>query len=181
MAENNAPKNAWEKADRILERVLRVCLVISGAAIFTIMLSTTYGVFRRYALNMPEPYSYEVSVILFLICIIMAIPIVQRHRRNIRVDFLANRFSSKAQFFLTNIFVPVTALFYVVLITWQGWENVVYSLQIHEVSQSIWRELLWPIKMVIPIGLGLLGLVLVVQLIRGIIAFKTGQTKENPI
>ncbi len=179
MSGDNGLKKKARSVEHILDRVCRVCLAISGVAIFMIMLTTSYGVFRRYALNAPEPYSYEIGVILFLICIILAIPLVQKDKRNIRVDFLANRFSKIVQFFLTNIFVPVSALFYVVLITWQGGENAVYSFQIHETSQSVWREQLWPIKIVIPVGLGLLCLVLISQLILGIIAFKRGQTNKS--
>jgi TRAP-type mannitol/chloroaromatic compound transport system permease small subunit len=69
---------------------------------------------------------------------------------------------------LINIVTPILALSYVVLITWYSWDNAWYSLQIGETSQSSWAEPWWPTKMVVPIGSGLLCLVLIAQLCRGI-------------
>ena len=72
------------------------------------------------------------------------------------------------KFILLNIVGPMLALFYVVILTWQSWDTAWYSLQIGETSQSAWEEPLWPTKMVVPIGAGLLCFVLLAQLSRGV-------------
>ena len=158
--------------DYIIGKICDYALYICGAALFLIMMLTVYGVFRRYALHIPEPYSYELSVILFLTCVLLSLGFVQRHKNNLRVDFLSNLFPKKVQHVILEIFVPVAALVYIGVIFWYGLGNALYSLRIHEISQSVWRERLFPIKMIIPVGLALLFIVLLAQLIHGIIELK---------
>ena len=59
--------------DRILERVSDLGLVISGILILVMSLLSTYGVGRRYLLHSPEPYSYELSTILLVACVVLAV------------------------------------------------------------------------------------------------------------
>ena len=60
------------------------------------------------------------------------------------------------------------ALFYVGIICWKSWDNALYSMNIWETSQSSWEEPLFPVKMMVPIGMALLCLALASQLIQGI-------------
>lgn len=154
--------------DRAIERAGYFALLVSGVLILIMAWLSTYGVARRYALNDPEPYSYEISTIFLVACVVLAIAGVQRLGRNLRVDFVSNRFPEGTQDILLNIVGPVLALFYVVLLTWQSWDNAWYSLQIGETSQSAWEEPLWPTKIAVPVGAGLLCLVLLAQLSRGV-------------
>jgi TRAP-type C4-dicarboxylate transport system permease small subunit len=154
--------------ERIIEWISDLGLVIGGVLILIMAFLSTYGVGRRYLLHNPEPYSYELSTMLLVACVVFAVAGLQRHMRHLRVDFISNYFSASVQSILLNIVTPILALFYVVIITWQSWENALYSMKIHEMSQSSWREPLFPIKLLVPIGMALLCLVLVAQLSRGI-------------
>jgi len=154
--------------DRTIERAGYFALLFSGILILLMSWLSTYGVGRRYLLNSPEPYSYELSTIFLVACVVLAIAGVQRLGRHLRVDFVTNRLSGGVQDILLNIVGPILALFYVVLLTWQSWDTAWYSLKIGEISQSSWREPWWPTKMVVPIGSGLLCLVLIAQLFRGV-------------
>lgn len=154
--------------NRIIGTVSDSALVISGALILVMSLLSTYGVARRYVLHSPEPYSYELSTMLLLACVVFSVAGLQRHRRHLRVDFITNFLPLKVQELLVNVVTPVVALFYVVIITWQSWNNALYSMSIGETSQSSWEEPLFPIKFMVPIGMALLCLVLLAQLIRGL-------------
>jgi len=161
-------KRLMQTFDRVIERAGYIALFVSGVLIFIMAWLSTYGVARRYAFNSPEPYSYELSTIFLVGCVLLAIAGVQRLGRQLRVDFISIRLSEGVQDILLNIVGPILALFYVILVTWQSWDAAWYSLQIGEISQSVWREPWWPTKMVVPIGGGLLCLVLVAQLCRGV-------------
>ena len=154
--------------DHITERVSDLALVVSGILILVMSLLSTYGVGRRYLLHNPEPYSYELSTILLVACVVLAVAGLQRHRRHLRVDSVANYFPPNVQSVFINIVTPVLALFYVVIVTWQSWNSALYSMSIGETSQSSWEEPLFPIKFLVPIGMALLCLVLAAQLSRGI-------------
>lgn len=166
--------------DRVIERAGYIALFFSGILIFIMAWLSTYGVTRRYALNNPESYSYELSTIFLVACVMFAIAGVQRLGRQIRVDFISIRLSESVQNIMLNIIAPILALFYVVLLTWQSWDAAWYSMEVGEVSQSVWREPWWPTKMVVPVGAGLLCLVLIAQLCHGVTSLvrilkKTGQ------
>lgn len=154
--------------DRMIERAGYYALLLSGILILLMSWLSTYGVGRRYVLHSPEPYSYELSTIFLVACVVLAVAALQRVGRHLRVDFVASRFSQGVQDALFNIVTPILALFYVVLLTWQSWGYAWYSLEMGEISQSAWREPWWPTKMVIPVGTGLLCLVLIAQLCRGV-------------
>ena len=154
--------------DRTIERAGYYALLFSGILILLMSWLSTYGVARRYVLNSPEPYSYELSTIFLVACVVLAVAALQRRGRHLRVDFIASRFSGGVQDILINIVTPILALFYVVALAWQSWDCAWYSLKMGEISQSAWREPWWPTKMVVPIGTGLLCLVLIAQLCRGV-------------
>jgi TRAP-type mannitol/chloroaromatic compound transport system permease small subunit len=154
--------------DRAIMRISDWGLLLSGVLILIMSVLSTYGVGRRYIFNNPEPYSYELSTMLLVACVVFAIAGLQGQRRHLRVDFIAGRLPPDWENILVNVVTPILALFYVGIITWQSWDNTLYSLSIGETSQSSWEEPLFPIKMMVPIGMALLFLVLSSQLIQGI-------------
>ena len=154
--------------DFIIERLSRFFLIIAGLLTLLMVFTATYGVFRRYALNSPEPYSYELSTMFLLFSFVLAVACVERYNRHIRVDFVSSRVPEIIEFIILNILGPIAGLFVAVMFTWKGFDVAVYSLQIGEVSSSTWGVPLFPIKIVIPIGYGMLVLVLLSKLYFGI-------------
>ena len=170
-------KKFGQMVERFLERASSFCLLFSGVMILLIGVAVSYAATRRYLFDSPEPYSYEMSMILSVACAAFAISAVQWLRRNIRVDFVVNYFPQAVQAILADIVGPILGLFYVVIVTWQSWRAGWYSLQVGEISQSIWAVPLWPMKLLVPIGFGLLCLVLIAQLCRGVISLKERTAK----
>ena len=119
-------KRVIQVLDHLIERASNIALLISGTLIVMMAFLSTYGVTRRYALHDPEPYSYEISTIFLLACVVFAVAGVQRLGRNLRVDFVANHLSENVQYILLNIVGPILALFYVVILTWQSWGDTWY-------------------------------------------------------
>jgi TRAP-type mannitol/chloroaromatic compound transport system permease small subunit len=161
-------KKVIKAIDNVLERASYYGLLVSGVLILIMSWLSTYAVARRYLLHNPEPYSYEIGMSMLLACVVFAIAGLQRQGKHLRVDFITNRFSERTQANLNNILVPVLALVFVSILTWQSWDVAWYSLKIHETSQSVWQEPLFPVKFTVPIGSGLLWLILLATLVRGI-------------
>ena len=173
-------KSFFLSLDRIIERVGNWGLLSGGILILLMSFLSTYAVGRRYLLNNPEPYSYEIGVIFLTACVVFAVSGLQRAKRHLRVDFVANYFSPRLRDIFMDIVCPLLALLYVGIITWQSLDNALYSLSLWETSQSVWEEPLWPTKMLIPISMFWLCLVLIAQLIRGIISLIKGTGRETP-
>jgi TRAP-type C4-dicarboxylate transport system permease small subunit len=154
--------------DYIIGRLSRLLLVISGVMIVLMVFTSTYGVFRRYFLHSPEPYSYEISTMFLLWSFVLAVAAVERYDRNIRVDFVSNRVPDRTRHFILSIVAPVAGLFVCSMFAWQGFTAAMYSLKIGAVTMTAWKVPLFPIKIVIPIGYIVLCLVLIVKLYFGV-------------
>lgn len=165
--------------DRIIERISDWGLISSGILILIMSFLATYGVGRRYLFDDPEPYSYELSTIFLTVCVVLAVSGLQRYKRHLRVDFIANYMSPRVQGILMDIVTPLLALVFVSIITWESWDITMYSLSVGETSQSAWEEPLWPTKIVIPICMFWLCLVLIAQLVKGLKTLIKGEKPEQ--
>jgi TRAP-type C4-dicarboxylate transport system permease small subunit len=172
-------KRFFATVDKVINVVTDYAVLISGLLIAIMSVLTTFGVVMRYAFDSPEPYSYEVSVIFLVACILLAIPAVQKEGRNLRVDWIVGRLSKRGQHIFENIIVPVIALVFVGVTVWRSWMTFVSSFTTHETSQSAVQEPLWPMKLLVTLTMAWLCLVLISQLVRGIQDLVRGTTKED--
>jgi len=158
-----------EKIDHIIERICYYAIYVAGGITLLMALATAYGVIMRYAFHRPEHYTYEISIFCLIASVCLSLPYIQRQGRNLRVDFVSNRFSPKVQGALLNIIVPLIALFYLVMLVWKSVGDAWHSLSIGERTYSAWAPPVGPMKLFVPIGAGLLCLVLIFQLIHGLL------------
>jgi len=164
-----------DKGDRIISTVIfisRGLLAIAGIMILLMAFSATYGVTRRYILHNPEPYSYEISMMLLLWCFVLAVAALQQEERHLRGDFILNRLPKNFRFFVHRILSPALAVLCSCALTWKGWEAAMFSMAIGERSNSAWAEPLFPVKILIPIGYASLFLVAITQLSMGIYSLR---------
>ena len=143
-------------------------LAVSGLMILSMAFTATYGVTRRYLLHNPEPYSYEISMMLLLWCFVLSVAPLQRQQRHLRGDFILTRLPRRFQFFINALLSPLLAGLCSAVLAWKGWEAAMFSLKIGERSMSAWSEPLFPVKVVIPVGYGILFLVALTQFFQGI-------------
>jgi TRAP-type C4-dicarboxylate transport system permease small subunit len=140
--------------------------------------NVTYGVVTRYVFHAPSVVAIEMTKILMIPALVLAVSYVQRNERHLKVDFLSNRFSKTIQLIMSHIAVPVMGLFVGYVLVWKGWVSMEYSRSvIHELSFSVWEEPLWPVRLTIPIGYGLLCLIMIGQLCKGIVTLVTERKK----
>ena len=167
------------KIDKIVDKASHVFLVLSGILIVIMMLTASYGVARRYVFNSPEPYSYELSTMFLLFSFVFAISAVERLNRHIRVDFVSSHLSNRWQHIILNIIAPIMGLLFAFMLTWKGVDVALFSLEIGEVSSSSWREPLFPIKLMVPIGYAMLVLVLLTRVYKGLAALRKTPDEKN--
>lgn len=170
----------FHKLDYLIDRASHLLLVMSGVLILLMAWVVTYGVIKRYAFHAPDPYTYEISTMFLLFCGVLAVAAVEKMDRHVRNDILSSRFPEGVQLILLKIIFPLLALLFVVLLTWKSCNNALYALRIGQVSASPWAVPLAPIKFVIPVGYGLLCLVLIGKFCQGLAQLK-GRKKRNGI
>jgi TRAP-type C4-dicarboxylate transport system permease small subunit len=166
--------------DKSLEMISKGALLLSGLLLMAMGFNVTYGVIKRYVFVDPSIVAIELVKILMIPALVLAVSYVQRNGRHLRVDFLSNRFPDKVQYVISEIAVPLMGLFVMYVMVWKGWVAAAYSMQINETSYSAWSEPLYPVKIAIPVGYGLLFLVMVGQIVRGVGRLVSGKYKVQP-
>lgn len=152
-----------------MERVSNFFALLSGILILLMAFTASYGVIRRYIFKSPEPYSYELSTMFLLWTFVLALAYLEKLDGHLRVDFFVVLLPKTIRKFLLNVFGPLVGLVFCSVLTWEGWKVAMYSLQIGEKSMSVWAVPLFPVKIIIPIGYGLLCVVLLFKIFRGFI------------
>ncbi len=158
--------------NQIIEYASHLTMVVAGTLVVLMAFIATYGVVRRYIFHSPEPYSYELSVMFLLFSFVLAVPALERLNRFIRVDIVSSRLPERADNIILNIIAPILGLVFCGVLTWKGGVDALFALRVSQTSLSAWPVPLFPIKIVIPIGYGLLCLVLIVRLCRGLVSLK---------
>jgi TRAP-type C4-dicarboxylate transport system permease small subunit len=156
--------------DKLIDILCKAAILFAGALLMAMAINITYGVIARYAFSAPSVYAMELTKILMIPALVFAVAYVQRYDRHLKVDFLSNRFPERVRHVLGEIVVPIAGLFVGYVMVWKGWESMLYSRSINEVSYSSWAEPLWLVRLAIPVGYAILCLVLVAQLCHGLAA-----------
>ncbi|MBN1831095.1 MAG: TRAP transporter small permease [Deltaproteobacteria bacterium] len=158
-----------KKTDRVIEHISNAFTVLSGVLIVLMAFLASYGVIRRYVFNSPEPYSYEMSMMFLLWTFVLALAYLEKLDSHLRVDFFVALLPKKIRSFILNVIGPLAGLVFCAILTWEGWTVAMYSLETEEKSMSIWAVPLFPVKIVVPIGYGLLCVVLLLKIVQGIL------------
>jgi len=127
---------------------------------------TGYGVFTRYVLRNPDPYTYEIDSILMLACVVFAIAHTQKLGRHLRIDILDRSIPETLRTLLLNVIGPAIGLVFCAVMTWKTWQTAWSALQTGEVTRGTWVIPTYPIRMMVPLGFGLLCLALLAQILR---------------
>lgn len=156
------------RMDRRLYRLERVLALISGIAVFSLMLLAVVSVSGRNFLNMPLPgYVDWIETIMPLIAF-MGISFTMRDGGHIRMDILVGALRGRllwAVEFLSILFILVLAL----LLVWGSWAHFDRSF---DWAAPMWSRdstidialPIWPSKLLAPVALSVLSLRLVLQL-----------------
>jgi TRAP-type C4-dicarboxylate transport system permease small subunit len=158
-----------DRVERIIERISNAFTVLSGVLIVLMAFLASYGVIRRYVFESPEPYSYELSMMFLLWTFVLALAYLEKLDSHLRVDFFVVLLPERISNFFLNVVGPIAGLVFCAVLTWEGWTVAMYSLETGEKSMSIWAVPLFPVKIVIPFGYGLLCIVLILKIIQGIL------------
>jgi TRAP-type C4-dicarboxylate transport system permease small subunit len=161
-----------KKADRVIELVSYAFTILSGVLIVLMTFITSYGVARRYVFKSPEPYSYELSMMLLLWTFVLALAYLEKLDGHLSVDFFVVLLPKKIRDFFLNIIGPLLGFIFCAVLTYEGWIVTMYSLDIGEKSMSVWAVPLFPVKIIVPIGYGLLCIVLLLKILREILRIK---------
>jgi TRAP-type C4-dicarboxylate transport system permease small subunit len=156
------------RADQLLYRLEGKLALLSGLAVFSLMLLAVVSVSGRHLINQPLPgYVDWIEQAMPLIAF-MGVAYTQRDGGHIRMDIVVSHLRGRALW--TVEFITVLLIFLVMLmVTWGSWAHFMRSF---DFAAPMWSRdssmdialPLWPAKLMAPIAFGVLSLRCLVQM-----------------
>jgi len=172
--------SALSRLDRGLHRVERQLALLSGLAVFSLMLLAVVSVGGRNFFNQPLPgYVDWIEQIMPLIAF-MGVAYTQRNGGHIRMDIFVGLFQGRA-LWLVELVTTIAVLILMLLLVWGSWAHFERSfawtapLWSRDSSMDIALPI-WPAKLLAPVAFGVLSLRLMLQAWGFARALVTGDT-----
>ncbi len=143
--------------------------------IVVLMLVVCAEVFKRYALNAPTAWIYDVNNMLYGTLFMMGGAYTLAHDGHVRGDFFYGRFQPRTQAWLDLVLYVLFFLPGIGALTWAGWTYFNESLAMREQTFNATPLPLYPFKFVIPVAGVVVMLQGIAEIIRCVVCIRTGQ------
>lgn len=144
---------------RGIDRLTELTGGVFSWLVVPLFVAMTYEVMLRYLFNKPTIWAYDVSYMLYGSHFMLGAAYTLLRGGHIRTDIFYQNWSPRTRGWVDAIcylflFFPGIAFFF-----GMGLQEALHSFDIREVSDaSPWRPPIWPFKLMIPLGVGLLFL-----------------------
>lgn len=142
-------------------------VVVSASLAVILMFLVTSDVVLRYFFDRPLGWGEEVSEIMLLFLIYLALPYGTKVGGHVNLDIVVKLLSPKARS-KVEILSSVLSLIFCIIFAWQGWKLTLYYFECQEVSPYLLFLPLWPIVTIMSTGISLMCLELIVKLCRSV-------------
>ncbi len=136
-------------------------------------MGTTYEVFVRYVLTAPTSWAFDMSYTMYGAMFFMAGAYALSRGGHVRADMFYRLWKPRTQ---ATVELVLYILFFfpgVIALVLSGWQYGYDSMKIREVSVNSPAGVpIWPLKMLIPFGAGLLALQGVAEVLRCVICLR---------
>ncbi|WP_170341947.1 TRAP transporter small permease subunit [Ruegeria arenilitoris] len=117
---------------------------------------------------LPSLWTLEVAQFAMVAYYILGGPYSIQMGSNVRMDLLYSEWSHRRRAW-TDAFTVLFLIFYLGVMIYGGFDSLSYSLQYGERSPTAWRPYLWPIKVIMVVGLILMLLQAISELFKDIL------------
>jgi TRAP-type mannitol/chloroaromatic compound transport system permease small subunit len=143
--------------------------------IVALMLVVCAEVFKRYALNAPTAWIYDVNNMMYGTLFMMAGAYTLAHDGHVRGDFFYGSMKPRTQATLDLVLYIVFFLPGISALIWAGWTYFQDSLAMHEQTFNATPLPVYPFKFVIPVAGAVVLLQGIAEMIRCVVCIRTGQ------
>jgi len=159
--------------DAITERVGRV---VYWLVLIVVLISAANAIVRKL-FNYSSNAYLEIQWYLFSVIFLFGAGYTLLRNEHVRIDIISGRLSARAQNWIDVIGIVLFLWPMSFVIMWLSWPLFVDSLARHEVSSNAGGLLIWPARLMMPIGFALLIMQSVSELIKRI-AFLRGRIPD---
>ena len=163
---------------RLLHAADRMSTWVGKAAawlIVALMLVVCAEVFKRYALNAPTAWIYDVNNMMYGTLFMMCGAYTLSQDGHVRGDFLYGSMKPRTQATLDLVLYIVFFLPGIVALTWAGWDYFNDSFAMRETTFNATPLPIYPFKFVIPIAGAIVLMQGIAEIIRCVVCLRTGE------
>ena len=142
--------------------------------IVVLMLVVCAEVFKRYALNAPTAFIYDVNNMLYGTLFMMCGAYALAHDGHVRGDFLYGSFKPRTQAGIDLVLYLLFFLPGIGALTWAGWGYFHDSLAMNEQTFNATPLPLYPFKFIIPLAGAIVLMQGLAEILRCIVCLRTG-------
>ena len=145
------------------------CIVI-------LTLGTCYEVFMRYLLNAPTSWAFDFSYLMYGAVFYMAGAYTLSRGGHVRADMFYRLWRPRTQAVVELVLYVIFFFPGILALIYSGWLYGYDSARILEVSVNSPAGIpIWPLKMMIPFGAGLIALQGLAEVLRCVVCLREGQ------
>ena len=162
---------------RILHTADHISTWVGKAAawlIVVLMLVVCAEVFKRYALNAPTAWIFDVNNMLYGTLFMLGGAYTLAHDGHVRGDFFYGNMKPRTQAWLDLVLYIVFFLPGIVALTWAGWTYFNESLAMREQTFNATPIPLYPFKFVIPVAGAIVLMQGLAEMLRCVVCIRTG-------
>jgi TRAP-type mannitol/chloroaromatic compound transport system permease small subunit len=143
--------------------------------IVALMVMVCIEVFKRYILNMPTAWVFDVSNMMYGTLFMMAGAYTLAQDGHVRGDFLYGSWSPRRQAGMDLVLYVLFFLPGILALTWAGWIYFGESLRMHETTFNATPLPIYPFKLIIPFAGAVVLLQGLAEIVRCLVCLRTGQ------
>ncbi|MFT4103777.1 MAG: TRAP transporter small permease subunit [Burkholderiaceae bacterium] len=133
----------------------------------------------RYLFHVSSNGWLEVQWYLFAVNVLLGAAVVLKVNEHVRVDVLYGRYSSRGKAWVDLLGLIFFLMPACALLVWMSWPWFVDAYQSNEMSNNAGGLIRWPVKLLIPLGFGLLGLQGIAEIIKRIAYLRGGYAMDT--
>lgn len=166
------------KLARAIDRFNEAIAHAVGWALLAAVLICTGNALMRYSFNLSSNAWLEIQWYLFATMFMLASAYTLKRDEHVRIDVITSRFSRRTQVWIDLIGFILFLLPIALLIIYYGTPYALLSLQSGEMSPNAGGLIVWPAKLLVPLGFLLLVLQTLAEIIKRI-AYLAGRIDDS--
>lgn len=168
----------WDKLRSISNSSTTILTSIGAMSVLIMAAIICYDVGMRYFFNRPTRWALEIGQYLMLATTFLPLAHVQKDRRHITVELFTSFLPSKIKAILSETIIPILMLLPAGGLLWQ-FGRLSYKLFTQKVvSLSTLRVPLFPISLILVLGIFFVLIILIIQIAGTILGGTTNEVKN---
>ncbi|HEY3555383.1 MAG TPA: TRAP transporter small permease subunit, partial [Casimicrobiaceae bacterium] len=154
----------------------RICRIVYWLVLVVVLISAANATVRK-AFDYSSNAYLEVQWYLFSVIFLFGAGYTLLRNEHVRIDIIQGRLSPRTQNWIDVFGIVFFLMPMSLIIMWLSWPLFIDSLHRHEVSTNAGGLIIWPARLMVPIGFALLIMQAVSELIKRI-AFLMGRIPD---